>query len=166
MVAVLSTIDISRQKWMEMSISLEPGKRHTPRWKIKLFHIFWVLNSTHLHACALRRTHTRLFTAYSLNFALFTLLYFVKNTFFSFDWLSPSSWKELNVFMLSLNLFTAVICPLCSWKPQTKGCSHFNNLLVACVCLCIGEVGERINACSLTQQCQSCSADPAEEQCE
>lgn len=60
-------------------------------------------------------THTRLFTAYSLNFALFTLRYFVKNTFF-FLLLNyhPSQWKDMNVFVLSLNLFTAVICPLCS----------------------------------------------------
>ena len=50
--------------------------------------------------------------------------------------------------------------------PLSKVCLCLSNLLCLVLCVCVGEVGERIHACSLAQQCQPRSADLAEEQCE
>lgn len=70
---------------------------------------------------------------------------------------------------LEKNNFVCVTCYpflIVSGSEVSEAVSVVKLWFYVCVCVCVGEVGERIHACSLAQQCQPRSADLAEEQCE
>lgn len=154
-------------------MDLTGARRHSARWKSRFFK-----NSSQLPSSSFCLfTQLESFLTLHLSFVILSLLSYS----FSFCQLSPHFclkerqyhlcplFDNLSLLQWITNRHIYCNATVCSGDGCPWARSAYSSIISsehARVFVCLGEAWERINTCSLTQQCQSCSADPAEEQCE